>query len=44
MTAGIYARVSTLDQHCELQLTELRLLAQRSDWQTIEYVDHMSGK
>jgi putative DNA-invertase from lambdoid prophage Rac len=36
----IYARVSTSDQHCESQLTELREYISRRSWQnTGEYVD-----
>ena len=40
MRAAIYARVSTLDQNCELQLRELREYVERRGW-TIndEYVD-----
>jgi putative DNA-invertase from lambdoid prophage Rac len=40
MRAAIYARVSTLDQHCEMQLKELREYCERRGW-TIsgEYVD-----
>jgi putative DNA-invertase from lambdoid prophage Rac len=44
MKVAIYARVSTLDQHCELQLSELGGMAKRSDWEAFEYVDHVSGK
>lgn len=40
MTAAIYARVSTADQNCQMQLTELRSYNERSAWETIEYVDH----
>ncbi len=41
MKAVIYARVSTHDQHCEMQLRELRDFAQRRGWQiTQEYVDN----
>lgn len=41
MNCVIYARVSTTDQHCELQLTEIREYVQRrKDWTvTEEYVD-----
>jgi DNA invertase Pin-like site-specific DNA recombinase len=38
--AAIYARVSTLDQHPENQLQELRRYVQARDWQSTEYVDH----
>jgi DNA invertase Pin-like site-specific DNA recombinase len=38
---AIYARVSTSDQHCELQLTELRRYAAARGWEIHgEYVDH----
>ncbi len=44
MTCALYGRVSTVDQHCELQLTELRAWAARHDWTvTAEYLDVMSG-
>ena len=40
MRAAIYARVSTSDQNCELQLAELREFAQRRGWTVHkEYVD-----
>jgi DNA invertase Pin-like site-specific DNA recombinase len=39
MKAAIYARVSTLDQHVENQLTELQAYAQRRGWTAVEYVD-----
>ncbi len=40
-TAAIYARVSTEDQHCEMQLTELRQYVARSGWTvSAEYIDH----
>lgn len=39
MRCAIYARVSTLDQHVENQLTELRQYAERRGWTTVEYVD-----
>lgn len=34
MKAAIYARVSTEDQHCEMQLAELGGLAERMGWQS----------
>jgi putative DNA-invertase from lambdoid prophage Rac len=38
---GIYARVSTTDQDCAMQLAELRSYAGRQDWEVFaEYVDH----
>ena len=37
---ALYARVSTRDQHCELQLRELREYAERRGWQIGgEFVD-----
>ncbi len=40
MTSCIYARVSTTDQNCALQLNELREYAARRGWEvTAEYVD-----
>jgi putative DNA-invertase from lambdoid prophage Rac len=42
---AIYARVSTQDQHCELQLSELRAYCQRSGWANVaEYIEKASGK
>ncbi len=38
--AAIYARVSTLDQEPENQLTELRRYIQARGWTGQEYVDH----
>jgi len=40
MDCAIYARVSTTDQNCEMQLRELREYCQRRDWKIVgEYVD-----
>lgn len=40
MRAAIYARVSTTDQNCELQLAELREYANRRGWDIAgEFVD-----
>jgi DNA invertase Pin-like site-specific DNA recombinase len=40
MIVAIYARVSTLDQSCEMQLHELRQYVAKQDWQVFqEYVD-----
>src|SRR5258708_6292839 len=40
MRAAIYARVSTTDQNCEMQLRELREYVLRRGWQPAsEYVD-----
>lgn len=43
MTAAIYARVSTDDQRCDLQLTDLRKYAQRMEWNSVEYVEKESS-
>ena len=41
MKIAIYARVSTLDQNCEVQRNELREYAERQKWDIFqEYVDH----
>jgi DNA invertase Pin-like site-specific DNA recombinase len=40
MRAAIYARVSTLDQHVENQLQELRRYAEARGWAATEFVDH----
>ena len=39
MNAAIYARVSTTDQNCELQLRDLREFCQHRGWNVTEYVD-----
>jgi DNA invertase Pin-like site-specific DNA recombinase len=40
MRAAIYARVSTADQHCEMQLRELREYVERRGWRiSDEYID-----
>jgi DNA invertase Pin-like site-specific DNA recombinase len=40
MKAAIYARVSTIDQNCEMQLAELRDYVSRRGWESAgEYVD-----
>jgi DNA invertase Pin-like site-specific DNA recombinase len=40
MKAAIYVRVSTVDQHSENQLLELRRYAEARGWTAVEYVDH----
>src|ERR1035438_8553006 len=41
MRCALYARVSTTDQNCEMQLRELREYIARRDWKSGgEYVDH----
>jgi putative DNA-invertase from lambdoid prophage Rac len=41
MKAAIYARVSTTDQNCDMQLRELREYCARRGWDVAgEYVDH----
>ena len=39
MRAGLYARVSTLDQHPENQLEELRRYVAARGWEATEYID-----
>jgi len=44
-TLGLYARVSTTDQHAEAQLAELRAYAARRGLPAVEYVDEgVSGR
>lgn len=44
MKAALYARVSTSDQNCALQLAELRACVARQGWTVAgEYVDTISG-
>lgn len=38
--AALYARVSTLDQHTDNQLVELRRYAAARGWDVVEHVDH----
>jgi putative DNA-invertase from lambdoid prophage Rac len=44
MLAAIYARVSTTDQDCAMQLSELRGYVKRMGWDPVEYVEQASGK
>jgi putative DNA-invertase from lambdoid prophage Rac len=44
LRAGLYARVSTQDQDCSIQLQDLRAHAARMGWEAIEYVEKASGK
>ena len=45
MKAAIYARVSTDDQNCAMQIRELRELAARYGWETVvEYVEMQSTR
>lgn len=39
LKVAIYARVSTLDQNCAMQLEELHRYATASGWEYVEYVD-----
>jgi DNA invertase Pin-like site-specific DNA recombinase len=40
MRAAVYARVSTTDQNCEVQLRELREYVARRGWErAVDYVD-----
>jgi putative DNA-invertase from lambdoid prophage Rac len=43
ITAAIYARVSTEDQNTDMQLTEVRLYAERMGWHVVEYAEKMSA-
>ncbi len=43
LRAAIYARVSTLDQKHDMQLTELRGYAKRMGWTATEYTEKMSS-
>ncbi len=44
MTCALYARTSTTDQDCSLQLNALREHAQRFGWTTVEYVEQESTR
>lgn len=44
MNAAIYARVSTVDQNCAMQLSDLRFHCERNQWPAVEYVENASGK
>ena len=44
MIAAIYARVSTDDQHCELQMSELGGLAQLMKWDQLLYTEKESTR
>lgn len=44
MRAAIYARVSTVQQDYQMQLTELRAYCQRQGWEVVEYLEKASGK
>src|ERR1700719_3136525 len=45
MKPAIYARVSTEDQNCEIQLVNLRAYIHRAGWTpAVEYVEKLSGK
>ncbi len=44
VTAAIYARVSTVDQNCAMQLTDLRAHCERNGWPAVEYIETGSGK
>ena len=45
MRAAIYARVSTDDQDCEIQLSNLRDYVRRWGWPAAtEYIEKLSGK
>ena len=40
LRAALYVRVSTIDQHCDNQLLELRQYVTARGWSAEEYVDH----
>src|SRR5579862_796117 len=44
MKCAIYARVSSDGQDYEDQLAELRAFAKRQQWETVEYLEKLSGK
>lgn len=44
MRAAIYARVSTYDQDCKMQLSELWEYAKRQGWEFVDYIEKASGK
>jgi DNA invertase Pin-like site-specific DNA recombinase len=44
LTAAIYARVSTEDQHAQMQLTELGQLAARNGWERVDYIEQESTR
>ena len=44
LKAAIYARVSTEDQFCQMQLTELKGFAERMGWSIVEYVEKASTR
>jgi putative DNA-invertase from lambdoid prophage Rac len=44
MIAAVYARVSSEDQNCAMQLTELGGYLERQGWAGLEYVEKASGK
>ncbi len=39
MKAAVYARVSTSDQNCEMQLNDLRAYCAARGWETVEFVE-----
>lgn len=44
LTAAIYARVSTEDQNCSMQLRELGELASRNGWERLDYIEMESTR
>lgn len=44
MKTAIYARVSTEDQHCEMQLHELGEYSGRMGWEAVHYVEKASSR
>ncbi len=43
MTVALYVRVSTSDQHTEMQTTDLREYCTRMGWSTVEYCEKASS-
>jgi DNA invertase Pin-like site-specific DNA recombinase len=43
VTAALYARVSTIEQHTEMQFSDLRQYAVRMGWEVAEYVEKESS-
>ncbi|HUD99669.1 MAG TPA: recombinase family protein [Bryobacteraceae bacterium] len=43
MQCAIYARVSTEDQNCDMQLRDLRQYAGRMEWEPVEFIEHASS-
>ncbi len=44
LKSAIYARVSTADQFCQMQLSDLRPFTERMGWNLVEYVENASTR